>query len=185
MIVVTTDGCVLSRGRRAGEFTKHGCGGGHNGKTLIQCHLSCREGVSDEFGIGFRNSAVLDISAPVLMVAKPPTQTSAYHSNYSLTWVQFMLLDAKQIVRIDEDLYTGVYTKPTTEGGWGQFLVGGERLKCEEIEGRTEAKRAEYLRKYGPVCFCFEPLAEVCQRDHVWEFRPNYLEIGRRPNMRL
>ena len=64
MLVVTTDGQVLSRSRRGAQFTKLGCGGGKRSKSLVHCHYACREGLDDEFGISFHNPAVLDISPP-------------------------------------------------------------------------------------------------------------------------
>ena len=103
--VVTTDGKILSRSRRGRQFCKFGSGGGKHDKSLAHCHFSARDGVYDEYGIGFRNPAVLDVSEPMLNVEAPHYTEQWRNEGYSIIWVQYVLLDANQIERTDEQVY--------------------------------------------------------------------------------
>ena len=98
MLVVTTDGKILSRAHAPGKFTKVGNGGGRREKSLVHCHFACREGVQDEFGIGFHNPAVLEVSPPWLMIQPRHDRDTGSHT---LVYVQWMLLDHRQIKRIE------------------------------------------------------------------------------------
>eukprot|EP00973_Karenia_brevis_P068072 9469834-Karenia_brevis.AAC.1 len=66
MIPVNPDGEILFRSRRGGQFTKFLSGGGKEELTPLQAHYHCRAGLEDEYGIGFNNPAIIDISQPIL-----------------------------------------------------------------------------------------------------------------------
>jgi len=132
MIVVDTSGRVLSRGRKGGEFCKVGCGGGASSKNLIHNHFAARNGPYDEFGIGFHNPAVLDISPPFLDILPPGKTEKSEGRQYGIVWVQYMLIDATQVVKLDEPPWLNDLSEPATDGDWGHWEVGGERLRCKE-----------------------------------------------------
>ena len=95
--VVTNRGRVLSRSRKGGEFGKVGNGGGEHDKSLSHLHFSARHGVYDEFGIGFNNPAVLDISPPILTIEAPHASEWKKGEPYTVVWVQYMLIDLSLI----------------------------------------------------------------------------------------
>ena len=97
MIVVNTLGEVLSRTRRYNQFSKLGCGGGMWRKGFLHCHFACREGVMDEFGISFHNPAVLAISEPQIQLRNPEQKMRGYCDMFQGTWMQVMVVDAKQV----------------------------------------------------------------------------------------
>eukprot|EP00973_Karenia_brevis_P064463 8955912-Karenia_brevis.AAC.1 len=63
-----------------------------------------------------------------------------------------MLIDHTQVRRVNEPVYTGRHVKATTSGDWGHYTVGGERLRCNEID---------VLYGDPHVSFCFEKLTEA------------------------
>ena len=75
--------------------------------------------MSDEFGIGFRNSAVLEISPPILSVQSPHFQTGKWAEKFTVVWVQFMLLNENQIIKEPNPAEPPL--APTTNGDWGHF----------------------------------------------------------------
>ena len=152
--VVTTDGRILSRSRKGGQFCKFGSGGGKYDKSLVHCHFSARDGVYDEFGIGFRNPAVLDVSAPRLTVEAPHKAEQERNEEFSVVWVQYLLLDANQIQRSDEEMFLDKLPAPGSDGDWAHYIVGGEQLKCPGVD-RPGSKTK--------VSFCLEPLEQIKQ----------------------
>ena len=146
MLVVTTDGKILSRGRAWNQFTKYGCGGGKWPKGLIGLSYSCREAVYDEFGISPHNPAILEVSPPVLWVCDKCSTSKG--DPCTIVWVQFMLLDHVQVVKLTEK---PLWDQPTTPGEWGYYSVGGEALKSPEC-GRQ--RRLQY-RADVPFCLDF------------------------------
>ena len=71
MLAVTTELELLSRSRRTGQFAKLMSDGGSDDKSCVHNQFACRNGLFDQFGIGFNNPAVLDISPPILTVTAP------------------------------------------------------------------------------------------------------------------
>ena len=98
-ICVDTNEEILSRGRRTGQFTKYGNGGGDDGKSGMHLHFACRNALLDEFGIGFNNPAVLDLSPPYICLQAAHAGDRRYFQRYSAVWVQYCLLDAAMIRR--------------------------------------------------------------------------------------
>ncbi len=152
MLCATTKGDVLSRSRRTGQFTKMGPGGGEEAKSCMHNHFACRHGIHDEYGIGFNNTAVLDISPPILSISEPHPVEKALGEKVTVVWIQYCLLDADQIVKVGEPDCGTQLTKPDTPGRWGKYEVGGERLQCPEL-ARSRGDRG--------ISFCFEPLRHI------------------------
>ena len=137
-------------GRGGGQFTKYRTGGGAGPKSCMHCHFSAREGFLDEFGIGFHNPAVLDISPPFLVMGPPHAKELQVDERYSIVWVQYCLLDAEQIEPADDPVELGWLEEPSTPGKWGHYRAGGERLKYQEREREREREREVYQRQgYG------------------------------------
>ena len=77
MNALTTDGQILSRSRRGGQFCKYCSGGGSGDKSLAHSHFASRNGVYADLGIDFDNEAVLDISPPILAIEAPHSDAQA------------------------------------------------------------------------------------------------------------
>ena len=56
--VVDTEGRLLCRARRSGDWTKQQSGGGRQGKSLSSCHFAAMDQLADEFGISRNNPAI-------------------------------------------------------------------------------------------------------------------------------
>jgi hypothetical protein len=129
MYILDTAGRIASRARKVGQFMNHGRGGGKHEKPLASCHYACMEGIRDEFGISRNNRAILDVSAPILTVEPPHYSNEGHEGGCTILWNQFVLLDANEIVRLDDDpnpSYLGGLSRPSTPGPWGNWSVGGE-----------------------------------------------------------
>ncbi len=164
-LVVDTECKILRRGRAGCQFTKLGDGGGEHGKNLTRLHFTTRSAMHDEYGIGLDNPAILEISAPKIMLGPEHTMADGSANDpkkggygYSAVWVQYVLIDANQVEKLDRKVCTGPYLDaPDTPGDWGHYKVGGEELRCRERE------RERINGDFG-VAFCWEPLGEVQQR---------------------
>eukprot|EP00973_Karenia_brevis_P049625 6888436-Karenia_brevis.AAC.1 len=83
------------------------------------------------------------------------------------------------IRRTHDPVYIGNHPEPTTEGDWGHFEVGGERLHCHEAQRYYKGKR---------VFFAWEKLDDIVQGPQTgpnvtpqekFEYRPiDYDVIG-------
>ena len=78
MQVVTSKGRVLTRNEMPGRFQKVCCGTGceFEARSLIYRHHAAREELLEQFGIGFQNKAILDISPPILTLECPHTSNA-------------------------------------------------------------------------------------------------------------
>ena len=140
----------------------------------------------DEYGIDFQNQGVLEISAPIITVSAPHPSEIKRNEPYTFVWTQYMLIDAKQLKKIDAPIFMGKNTEPTTGGDWGHYEIAGERLRCRERERLSWGSDMD-------VCFCFEPLRDIQQGSHrgknvkSWwtEWRPVCIEsvIHHRPQL--
>jgi hypothetical protein len=78
-----------------------------------------------------------------------------------------MVLDEREIGKLDDPIIHG---PPDTPGDWGHFVIGGEKLRCREREGRTPGEIHD-----GDVAFCFHDLAqfplENPLRNKKWQCR--------------
>ena len=161
MIVVNTQGEVLSRSRRFDQFSRIGCGGGKWPKGFLHCHFACREGVQDEFGISFHNPAVLAVSEPLIHLRNPEKDMQWYCKQLQGTWVQVMVIDHKQIKFTSHNGHWGAQGTRTPfqqSGQWGHWEVGGEPLWCNEVDGGRGATEA---LGHGGVQFCWEDLDRI------------------------
>ena len=64
-----------------------------------------------------------------------------------------MLIDVAQVYWMNP--FLGYYPEPTTDGAWGRYKVGGEKLFC------METARKPILN--SQVSFCIEPLQDINQ----------------------
>ena len=169
-LVVDTAANVYSRGRRGEQFTKFNSGGGTYEKSAIHAHWSARDGPSDEFGIGFHNRAVKAISPPSLMVTVRPekhrwdAQAGRYRLPLQFCWVQIMVIDFDDVVRLPEEqapVKLGKWPWVPTGGEWGHYEVGGERMQCPE---------AVYHYGDHDVAFCREPLKDIHNSKVRWHY---------------
>jgi hypothetical protein len=138
MLPVTTDERVLSRGRRGGQFTKFGPGGGETNKSMMHLHFACWNGLFDEMGIKFNNSAILDVSPPIIEIGPvhpADRRKMSKDESYSAVYIQYCLLDENQIELLPKEVFLGGNVDPATysKGTWGHYKVGGDELRSEEI----------------------------------------------------
>lgn len=99
--------------------------------------------MNDEFGIGSHNPAVLDISPPFLELMSPDEKDQKRGAKVSGVWVQYMLIDARQVERPPDEgdvrISMGHWRNksgawetngiPTPDGkpmlgSWGHYVVG-------------------------------------------------------------
>ena len=132
-IVVTDDYQLLTRGRRPGQYTKYGPGGGGDVKTLPHLGFAIRNGCRDEFGIAFDNPAILDISPPLICIEAPHASDRAEGRPWTAVAVQFIMVDHTQIRKVSQPRITGGHARPTTDGNWGHWQVGNRDLRCQEL----------------------------------------------------
>ena len=132
---------------------------------MVHNHFAARNGAFDEFGIGFCNPAVLEISQPFLDVLPPGKTEKKEGREYGLVWTQYMLLDAKQIKKLPDSIWLNGFKRPTTDSDWGHYEVGGERLRCREVERKwgNWKRDGKKDRHYFETVFCFEPLVGLKQ----------------------
>ena len=79
-------------------------------KSSSQPH-ACRDGVWDEFGIGFSNPAVIEVSQPVITAEAPHQSDKKSKCKVTYVWAQYMLVDADQIT----------YADPAQLGDWDKI----------------------------------------------------------------
>ena len=157
MHVVDTEGFYYSRSTSGDCYVKVASGGGQDDKSLANLHFAARNGVFDEFGIGFHNPAVLRVSPPILCVDEAHPSEQRRRESVSYVYVQIMLIDASQVVWEGDPVTEGDPTgdfSPTTPGNWGKYRVGGEMMRCREVERGNSPTRMN-------VSFCREPLEEI------------------------
>ena len=73
-----------------------------------------------------------------------------------------IVLDEDQIVKLDDPIKHG---PADTQGDWGHFEVGGEKLRCREREGRRPG-----VIKDGDDAFCFHDLVRFPARNPFSEW---------------
>jgi hypothetical protein len=113
-IVVTTDGRVLLRSKKGNDFTQVGNGGGgSDGKTFSHLHFAMRNGVYDEYGIGFNNRAVKAMSTPIFTFECPHKNEAYLKEPGSYLVYTIMVLDEREIVKLDDPIIHG---PPDTPG---------------------------------------------------------------------
>ena len=149
MLAVTTDVELLSQSRRTGQFAKLMSGGGEDDKSCMHNYFACRNGLIDEFGIGFNNPAVLDVSPPILTITAPHSAERKRGDPYTIVWVQYCLLDAGQIKRHEEPVNFGHLDAPSTDGKWGHYFFHSQR-KAHQIT----SPRWVIMEDFHP-CPCF------------------------------
>ncbi len=67
------------------------------------------------------------------MITPPHPLEVQLREDFTITWVQYFLVDAEMIERVDEPMVMGGHAQPTTTGDWGHWTVGGERLKSAAV----------------------------------------------------
>lgn len=163
-IIVDTTGRILHRMRKEGDFTKQWTGGGRCGKSAPMCHYAVREGVLDEAGIGFMNPAVVDVSAPIIMVEPKHESDWKDPALFSVVWYQFILVDEEMIEFLpDEPILNASWNQKRKEqvpptnstGQWGHWKIGGERLRCRELE---RDKKGNADKWSSGVAYCWESI---------------------------
>ena len=106
----------------------------------------------DEFGISFHNPAVLAISEPQIQLRNPEQKMRGYCDMFQGTWMQVMVVDAKQVKEDSVNKrWNGRTARPAfgRPGRWGHFSVGKEPLWCNEVDGaRSSDLRATLFRKH-------------------------------------
>ena len=147
--VVTTDGKILCRGASGGNFIKQQSGGGKRGKSMYSCHFAAQDQLPDEFGLSRGNPAIIDKSNPIITVERPHWSDKGFYEGATIMYNQYVLLDAAQVHKVQDaegvaeslacwnsdKRKTGKsLTRPNTPGDWGVWEIGGERLRCREVE---------------------------------------------------
>ena len=143
---------------RGGHFVRCCPGGAARDRGLVNLSFEARLALSDEFGIGFDNPAVLDISPPILQYEVE----DEFKGRTRVMWVQTVLLDHDQIefltadgIRQGPNYPTHRQKCPAPEGGlWGRWRIGGQRMKCSLVERGTRGQDMY-------VSFCSEPLNRI------------------------
>ena len=91
---------------------------------------------------------MLDVSAPKLTVEAPHRAEQERNEDFSVIWVQYVLLDAKQIERSDEKMFLDGLPGPGSDGDWTHYIVGGEQLKSQRLISRgAKLKSASVLSR--------------------------------------
>jgi hypothetical protein len=108
----------------------------------------------DETGIDFHNRAVLWVSHPILEIVAPHDTEQHRKEDFTVLWVQYILIDAKQVVQLKDKVNLGGNARPASLGNCGHFEVGGVRMQCHENER---------LHNDFGTCFCQEPYANIKQ----------------------
>ncbi len=110
----------------------------------------------DEMGIDFNNPAVLWVSHPILVILAPHEEEQKCTEKYTILWLQFVLVDAKQVVQLEDELELGKNVKPAASGTWAHFSVGGVKMRCRENER---------IKWDLDTCFCREKLEDIRQAE--------------------
>ena len=122
-------------------------------RSPAQAAYVLRKAAFDELGLDFDNDAIVGVSEPVLSLQAP--QKMAVHSDrpFSMVYVQIIVVDAKKVQRLHRSLGRD---RPTTEGDWGHFAIGGQPLRCRENE------------RYGygtETCYVFDDIRTLDERN--------------------